>query len=327
MASPRYILRVSVEVHDQNPISGLESEQLIPIGSLRVKVTQRGSHLILQAEDFDSEDDAKAFLPQIKVGLWSLALQHNIAFSPSFARREIIRSTDPEAAAYNFANLCIPVEGQLQPLHGNTDEGGYTIFPSHENIVFFSLGKSTARGGASWPAIENTLREGMQRSRQMMTEFESNLPTVFDLYLSHFYENTIQARFLTLIMALEVIAPVIDKHHTVMPLLAEFETKLEATIQVTSDKDALSALKSLQEELRFRKGISISQRLRSLILNEESLNASEREDLAKKIGDAYGLRSTMLHDGISDAQKLSEAMDTTLRAVKLILRARLGLST
>jgi len=67
-----------------------------------VTVKQRGPFLILLARDFASEAEAETFLPQMKGGLWNIAIEHNIAFKPCFERRTITRSGDPEQAARNL---------------------------------------------------------------------------------------------------------------------------------------------------------------------------------------------------------------------------------
>jgi hypothetical protein len=97
MNPSRYTLRVSPKVLGKEPITGLEAEPSITIGQITVTVKQRWPFLIIMAHDFDSEAEAEAFLPQIKGGLWKIAIEHNIAFAPYFERRRIRHQADPEA--------------------------------------------------------------------------------------------------------------------------------------------------------------------------------------------------------------------------------------
>jgi hypothetical protein len=82
---PRFTLRVSVKVLGKEPIKGLEGEPSIAVGQITVTVKQRWPFLILLARDFasEAEAEAEAFLTQIKGGLWNIAIEHNIAFTPS----------------------------------------------------------------------------------------------------------------------------------------------------------------------------------------------------------------------------------------------------
>jgi hypothetical protein len=327
MQTLRYTLRVSVRMLEKESILGLDSEPSITIGAIRITVKQHGPYLVLQAENFDSESNAEAFLPHIKRGLWNIAIEHNIAFSSYSERRDITRPENPEVAARNLAkSFGMIVTEPVQPVHGLTEEEGYTIFPTNENIRFLSLGDCTGHVSQAWEAVEKTLRESLQKSKSGVDKLDNALSIAIDLYLSHFYEASIRARFLTLMMALEVLAPVTEKHPEVVKILADFQKAIETQISNTTNLETLDALEALRREINFRKETSIRRRVRSLVLNEAPLDESSRRNLAKKIVAAYDLRGTVVHTGAIDQQILSEANDTVLQTVKLILRVRLGLN-
>src|SRR5262245_34063315 len=208
MNPPRYTLRVSLNVLGQEPIKGLEAEPSITVGQITVTVKQRRDLLILLAGDFDSEAEAEAFLPQIKTGLWNIAIEHNIAFVPHFERRRIRQQADPEQAARNHFGVLI---GPVKPAYGFSEEQGYTIFRSEENICYFSAGDVHVSLTTGWDSVSKTLAEAIRNARQG-TNGQEALSTAVDLYLAHFYETSIRARFLTLIMCLEVLAPRPKRH-------------------------------------------------------------------------------------------------------------------
>jgi hypothetical protein len=163
MNSPRYTLRVSLKVLGKERITELEAEPSITVGRITVTVKKRGPLLILLAGDFVSEAEAEEFLPQIKGGLWNIAVQHSIAFAPCFERRSITRQADPVQTA---RNLFGPIEGPIKPVHGLTDEEGYTIFPSGENIVGIAMGDVRISESTGWDSVSKTLAEGIQNARQ-----------------------------------------------------------------------------------------------------------------------------------------------------------------
>ncbi len=327
MSASRYTLRVSVKTLGKEPISGLDSEPTIAIGSIRISVKQRERYLVLQAGDFYSEGDAEDFLQKIKGGLWNLALEHNIAFVPYFGRRDLVRSEDPEAAARNLAKCFgIPAGEPVQPVHGLTDEEGYTIFASDENIRFVAFGEATFSVSTGWDAVAKALTEGIQHSRYGAEHQDSSLATAVDLYLTHFYETSLRARFLTLMMVLEVLAPVTERHPTAVQLLADFQKSIDLQVDGASDTETRDAMEALRREIDFRKETSIRRRVRRLVLDLASLDEQSRQALAKKVVAAYDLRGTVVHTGAVDSQALSEANDTALQTAKLVLRARLGLS-
>jgi ATP dependent DNA ligase domain len=322
----RHILRVSVRVLGKEPIKGLEAEPSITVERITVTVKQRWPFLILMAGDFDSEAEAEAFLPRIKGGLWNIAIEHNIAFDPDFERRPITRSANPEQAGRNVAKTFGgPIKEPVKPLHGLGDEGGYTIFQSGENIKYFAMGGATAYVSTGRDPFSKTLAEGIQNARLGAKEQDTSLATAIDVYLAHFYETSIRARFLTLMMCLEVLAPRTERHPTAVQLLSEFKGQVQAqSVQVEGEEG--DALEALLREIDFKKETSIRRRLRSLVLEEAPLAKDARIGLAKEVVDAYDLRGSIVHSATVDSQALNEANETALKTVKLLLRARLGLA-
>lgn len=325
--SPGYTLRVSVRTLGKTPVAGLETEPTIDVGPIHVTVKQRGRFLVFSAGDFASETDAEAFLPRLKGGLWNLAIEHNIAFIPFFERRDITRPEDPYAAARNLAkNFGQTVEEPVQPVHGLTEEEGYVIFRSDENIRFLGLGDMTAHVSTGWAHVKGTLAAGIEQVRGFTDEADANLATAIDLYLSSFYESSIRARFLTLVMALEVLAPVIEKHSAAVQLLIDLQKAIDTRLVGETNPEARDALQALRRETDFRKETSIRRRIRHLVLQEVPLCDIDREALARRVVAAYDLRGSVIHKGAVNPHALAEANETVLQTVKLLLRSRLGLA-
>lgn len=328
VTTPRYTLRVSVRTLGKMPVAGLESEPTIDVCHARVTVKQRGQFLVLSAGDFASESDAEAFLPRLKGGLWNLAIEYNIAFTQFFERREITRSQDPVAAAHNLAkSFGSPLEEPVQPVHGLTEEEGYTIFRSDENIRFLRMGDAELSVSTGWGNVAKALAYGINQVLPPASEIDINLTTAIDLYLSSFYERSIRARFLTLMMALEVLAPVTEKHEAAVELLASLQEAIDMRLVDEANLDARDALEALRRETNFRKETSIRRRIRRLVLEEAPLRDVDRQALAKKVVAAYDLRGSVVHTGTLDPNALAEANETALYALKMMLRSRLGFAT
>lgn len=327
MSSPRYTLRVSVKVLGKEPIKGLEAEPSIAVGSVTITVKQRWPLLILLARDFASEAEAEAFLPQVKGGLWNIAIEHNIAFRPYFERRTITRSKDAEQAARNLAkSFGQPITEPIEPVHGLTEEEGYTIFQNDENIRYLAMGEAIAYVSTGWENASKTLAEGVQNARPLTEEQDIDLAVAIDLYLASFYEISIRARFLTLVTCLEVLAPVTKRHATVVQTLSDFKKHVEAQLAGATEVEERDALQALLREIEFKKETSIRRRVRRLVLSEAPLTKDAAAMLAKKVVEAYDLRGAVVHTGAVNTPALHEAHETVLDAVKLLLRARLGLA-
>jgi hypothetical protein len=322
MPNQGFTLQVAVKTLEKEPFAGLNHESGFQIGSVHVSITQRSGYLVLKARDFVTEEEAASFLPRLKAGLWNLALEYNIAFIPGFEQRKITRSKDPKTAGRNIAASF--GLSDLGPVHGLADEGGTVIFPSNENIRFLGV-EGTARISCHFNNAFRVLSEGIKSTQLGASFVDETLSIAFDLYLGHFYEGSIRARFLTLIMTLEVLAPVTEKHFIVQKLLTKWREEIQDSLAQTADEDAQDALEALDRELNFRKETSIRRRVRRLILDEAPLDEPDRTALSKQVIRAYDLRGSLAHSGAVDENKLYEAHDITLRAVKLILRTRLGL--
>jgi hypothetical protein len=126
-------------------------------------------------------------------------------------------------------------------------------------------------------------------------------------------------------MCLEVLAPISERHAIVVEVLSEFKRKVKVQVEASQGEER-AALESLLREIDFKKETSIRRRVRSLMLAEAPLANDARTGLAKKVVEAYDLRGSVVHTGAIDSRALSEANETALKAVKLLLRARLGLA-
>ena len=177
----------------------------------------------------------------------------------------------------------------------------------------------------SWERFSTTLAVGVENAR-VPADRSHDLATAIDLYLASFYEISIRARLLTLMTCLEVLAPVTERHTTAIRALSTFKSQLETQLAQANGTEERDALEALAREIDFKKETSIRRRLRALILSEAPLDGDAKTALAKKVVDAYDLRGGIVHTGLVASQALHRAHETTLEAVKLLLRARLSIA-
>ena len=328
MSAPRYTLRLSVKVLDPLSISDFGSEQTIVEGNIRVTAKLIGPYLVLHATGFESEAAAQAYLPRLKSGLWSLALVQHIAFTPNFERQRITPAPDPYAAGRNLAQAFgMAIEGPFQPVHGLIDEEGYAIFKAGEYVRSLLFGNASGHVVHQVDAVKKALSNGIASPQPAADAADERLATALDLYLSHFYESSIRARFLTLVTVLEVLAPVTEKHPAAVRLAVALHRKIDGLLMTEVDSEARDALEALRREIDFRKETAIRRRIRSLVLDEPALgDIQERQDLARRTVKAYDLRSALTHTGAIAEVALNGAFETIQVVVQQLLRGRLGLA-
>lgn len=319
LPAEKWTLRLSVLLLQEKSVSGLESEPTFKVGPVEITAKLKAGHLVLEARDFDSEAAALAYAPQLTLGLWNLAVDRGISFTPYFEQRHITRAPDAEQAGRNLSKqFGLPYSG---PVHGLTEEAGFSVYRSDERIRFLSV-SGTMSTLSPWPLVEKALGEGMHLAAASMP-LASDLATALDLYLAHLSETSTGARFLTLMMVLEVLSPVTEKHPVAVALLKEFAATVQIRLGDTSDEETLDALQALAREIDFRKENSIRRRVRKLILDIAPLPKTELQEFARDVVRAYDLRGSLIHTGTVDRVALSDAYIVALKATKLVLKARL----
>lgn len=325
MTDERFVLRLSARLIGGMQIAGLDPMAKLMIGEVCISGEHKGTHLILRASGFRSEDEAAAFLPRLKRGLWSLAIEHGIAFAPLADRQSITRAEDPDAAARALAQWGGPSKEPLEPVHGLSQEGGWSIFRSGENIRYAEIGEPDLHIAKQWGQLSGTLLSAVADDSGPDERVDESFLTALDLFLSSFHERSLRARFLTLVTVLEVLAPEVPKHPVAARMIDSLHGEIDQILSELSESEILDALKELKKETAFKKGISIGQRVRRLVRDEVSIPPGELESLVSQVGKAYGFRSDMLHKGKDDQAKLVDLHEKVLRTVRMILANRVGL--
>lgn len=283
----------------------------------------RNRHLIMRVSGFASEAEAESFLPRVKTGLWNMALVHHLSFIPEFRHCEITFAKDPVQAGKNIAmSFGLPDDS---PVHGLSDEAGYAVFRSDQNIRFLGVGDITATVSSSFDQVYPTIVEGVEAADLSAID-DPSLHTAIELYLGQFFESSLRARLLTLMMVLEVLAPEIPKHPSAVQILTQLTDDIDSRLSRRDDEEEHFAFESLRRELDFRKETSIRRRVRELVLTSPGLPA-DRKAIARNVVRAYDLRGQLVHTGTADEAELNEAFDAVFHVTKALLRGKLGLES
>ncbi|NOG73753.1 HEPN domain-containing protein [Roseicella sp. DB1501] len=302
-----YTLRLSVKVQAEAPIQGLDAEPSIVVDGITVTVKKDWPWLIFVAQGFESEDAAEDFVKKLKLALYSLALKYHIAFRSAFSKNKVHY-----------------LDRQLDPSNrhdGRADADGYCIYPNDKKISFWILNPGRGSGSTGWSFAEEALRSGLVAEPPAI---DDKTATAIELYLETFHEASNRARFLTLIMALEIMAPRPKRHDALIAALGGFREKLEFMKQGATEVERRE-VQGVLSQIGFSEEQSINLRIQQLIRDEAPLEQDAREALARKMKKAYDIRSKIMHHGGNE--EVMNVFDDVLTAVKLVLSARLGLSS
>jgi hypothetical protein len=317
-----YRLRVPIKTLGTEPILGLDSPAHVAVGDVTVAIKASPPFLIFDAGDFASQEDAQRFLPRLIGGIWALLLDFNIAFKAEFRFTPLVAAEDPEKAA---ANLRASWGLERERVYGVAGEGDVITYASGREPVYLGMGEARARASTGLGVALDAFAQGLASNAPTLVEDEA-FRTAVDLFNAHFYETSHRARLLTLVMALEVLAPVTEKHPSAAELVARWKEDLAHRRQGADDPEVVAALEALDRELDFRKETSIRQRVRQLIRNAPLIvDREERGQLERRAVAIYDARGRLAHQGSLPANELAVLLDDATQILRRLLRARLGI--
>lgn len=311
MAASGFTIGLRVRILNGQTIAGIDSPRTMSLGAISLSAAMLPPVLTLKASGFGSEEEAEGYLPRLRCGLMNLALRHHLAFRPTYERIDVGRPEDPR---------------QPERAHGSVAGEGYYICRTGEGISFFSLSEPTLSVGRQWHNLETAFLDGVRRGRADAIAGPARLSTALDLYVSSFRESTIEARFITLVSCLEVLAPEKDRHPAVVALFDDFKEDLKLALTEASDEAEKRAIEAALDDTKWKKKESISARIRELIRSGSAGDDQDVETLVRRVNEAYAIRGLLLHEGHVDADRLGEAADTVFKAVQNLLANELGLS-
>ena len=312
-----YVLRLLFDT-PAGTISGLESPVTESLDGLRFTLSaNREARYELRVDGFDSNEDALRFIPRVWLGLVWLLLNRHIPFAVSLDPLEITYAKDPVAAAKNLGLSVGRVDGLVSG-------EGPIVQRKGQEIRRLTMGQATLSVSTPASLVLPFLKEGLGTRDAEQLFQDNSLRTAVDLYSGQFSERSLEGRLLTLSMALEVLAPKIDKHPIALKLLTELQQRiLQLRNSGGMDGDEEASLEALERELLFRREASIRSRIRSLAVSVGFGTAEEKQELVRSALRAYDARSVLLHEGRLDPQKLSRAHEDAQAVIRAVFRSRL----
>ncbi len=156
----------------------------------------------------------------------------------------------------------------------------------------------------SWPREKflDSLSRGLAATGAATAMHEGRLRIALELYFSSHLES-LSSRFITQVMALEVLSAPPDRHPAAHALLTRWTEEVESAREANAassypDKAIERALIDLKQSALFANKKSKTSSLHDLVLETLThLPGAERSERAKEIVRAYGHRGSLIHDG------------------------------
>jgi hypothetical protein len=292
------------------------------LDGLKYRFVKRDRFYVLTLSGFPTAEAAQAYLKDIRACLLWVLLQTGIAADAVFELQQVAYTDDPMQAAANLSqSFNLEVEGPVDAL---LDGGRPAVYSCEKRVRILTGGLPSVILSTPCEVALRHLTEGLRIESGARIADNQKLLTAFDLYAAYFTESAPNARFLTLIMALETLATGVERTRLVLDLLERWRNEAENILQtVAPDSDDATSLEGIMRELLFRREDSIRRQMRNLVLTTLKMNGDgDAAEAAKAAVRLYDLRSTLVHEGTLPAQKLSESVTEAKGVVERVLRAR-----
>lgn len=283
-------------------------------------------YVVLNLDGFDSESAAADALPFAWGAVMLASVLAGWGFQAESRLDRVTYADDPERAAENLQkNLGLPNRG---PVHGVVNGDLPAMIPLEKTVRFVTAGDVTVHQSVPASRIAPHLERALTYRNAGRAFADERLKLGLELWSDYHNERSLRAKFLTLVMALEILAPPASKHSAAQAVIDRWEFELTSELgRYAKPCDEYEALDSLRREILFRRERSIRSRIRKHIFD---VVAGVNQDHAQQAADmavrAYDLRGSLVHTGSLTPAELSNGHTIALKALRMLLLASFGVS-
>jgi len=317
-----FTLRFPFKVAPGQRIIGLEEACEQPVGPYVWQLEFKEPLYVLTVSGLPNEEACHEYKHMLWAALMWVQLQRGIAFKAEHAFEKIRFSADPEQVARNLErSLGLPYRG---PVHGLANSNFPVAYPSSKQLRFCTVGDATLTVGTPAKQVLDVALEGHLIRRGMPVSLDEKYQTALDLYAAYSYEQTSNAKFLTLMLALECLLTPSPRHPVAREVLDGWRPELEARRNAyLPGSDEYVALDSILRELIFKRTDSLRRQVRTLV--KESLaavNDPRADALSSRAVEIYDARSTLVHEGALPSRELGQITQDAKEITESVLRAK-----
>ena len=315
-----YTLRFPFRLPEGRVLSPLEEPASASCDELSVTLSKHSDSYLLTVEPFSDEDTAVAFIPRIYAGLKWTMLQYDLSADFDMEPQPIHYLEDPCAVAQNLFGKDAEVDCVDAVI--NIEKPAVTL--SNKKISIMVAGQGSITTGVNANIALAAISEVAMLRRAEAVIQNRKLSNALELYSVFFREQSKNARFLALMMALEALTQNERKPSHVLDLIdgwvAELQQRKATTEESTKEWAGYDAL---EKEIAYRKEVSIRQKIRTLVWQTLSNQGSEAATAAaRKAVRLYDQRSRLVHDGYLPAETLTKGIQELKEIVCNVLKSQ-----
>lgn len=318
--------RLRFPFRSTHDITDFTSTIPLRLSGVRASLEPHLPYVVLNLEGFECESDAAEALPFAWGAVMLASVLSGWGFQAETTMDGVTYAKDPDRAAQNLRNsFGIPISG---PVDGLVNGNLPAVLPADKNIRYITAVDINVRQSIAASSITPHLERALSNREAGRIFGDERLKLALELWSDYHRERSLRAKFLTLVMALEVLAPPTTKHRVAQSIVDRWDTELASELQrYAEDSEEREAIDSLRREVAFRRERSIRSRVRKHILEVVgAVSADEARETAQMAVRAYDLRGSLLHTGALTPTELSDGHGAALKALRTVLLASFGMS-
>ncbi len=209
---------------------------------LRYRFEHRDSYYVLTVAGFETVEAASDYLRNIRAGLMWVLLHTGVSAIAGFDPREVIYFDDSQQAAGGPVDALI--DGARPAVYA-TGTRVRILTGCQPSLLLTTPAETVLRHFAEGA--------GFKASAEVVAD--PRLLVALELYAAYFTESSANAKFLTLIMALEALATGVPRTQRVLDLLAKWKNEADEILKsVDPNSDDAHSLEGVRRESAVQEG-------------------------------------------------------------------------
>lgn len=304
VGTERYGLYLPFELPYGRTIKLDEGGSTLEIAGTSFKTEALHHRYAIHGGEFETVEEAKAQLDNLRAALLWFSLKHQsgLRYPEHISHARIY--DEPKRISGDGALHSLLRKRGWTVIHGDFDADKAIVLPQHLCLTRWEAGKVGVHTDLDVEGFAETLREAVSFHHVSRLHGYPKLILGIELYAVNHFEVSDEAKFLTLVGALEATLEDESIPEASIEALDSATESVRAHLDRASDA-CRADLEHLLQRLASLKRRSISDQFRRQIATRGA-GLIEVESLDQSLTAAYGTRSRLLHDGRADPERVRQ---------------------
>jgi len=306
VGAERYGLYLPFELPYGRTIKLDEGGSTLEIAGASLKIEALHYRYAIHGGEFEAVEKAKMHLENLRAALLWFSLKHQSGLRYPEQLSDARLYDEPNVISGDGAFQSLLRKRGWTVLHGDFDADKAMVLPQHLCLTRWETGKVGVHTGLNFERFAETLREAASFDHVSRLHEHPKLKLAIELYAVNHFEVSDEAKFLTLVGALEATLEDASIPTVSLEALDSATEAVRAHRDLASDASRAD-LEHLLQRLAGLKRRSIGDQFRRQIA-ARGAGLVDVDDLERSLTSAYETRSRLLHDGRTDSEKVRQGL-------------------